>query len=129
MSVASHRVASRRAANQLAQLMFASLQGKVEMVRALLELGADPWLAENMGYTPIHGCAFQGRPAVCKLLIERGLAGIDAATGDQRRHRDGYAPVHRTVWGTDARHVETLQVFLVSCARSCSFLPTNIGSR
>ena len=41
-------------------LMNAVLGGHTEVVKALLELGADHKIPEKDGYTPMHGAGFQG---------------------------------------------------------------------
>ena len=41
-------------------LMNAVLSGQTEVVKALLELGADYKIPEKDGYTPMHGAGFQG---------------------------------------------------------------------
>ena len=41
-------------------LMNAVLSGQTEVVKALLELGADHKIPEKDGYTPMHGAGFQG---------------------------------------------------------------------
>jgi ankyrin repeat protein len=74
-------------------LMTACLSGSVEAVRTLLELKANPKLGEKDGYTCLHGVAFQGRADVARMLL-RDMPG--AVPNDY--HRDGYLPVHRTVW-------------------------------
>ena len=40
--------------------MNAVLSGQTEVVKALLELGADHKIPEKDGYTPMHGAGFQG---------------------------------------------------------------------
>ena len=86
-------------------IMHATLQGKVEAVRALLKLGADTTIGEKDGYTPMHGAGFQGRSEIAKLLIAHGLDPRD-------KHSDGYEPMHRAIWGREQRHTDTVKVFL-----------------
>ena len=86
-------------------LMAASLAGQHLVVKALLELGADPNIGEKDGYTPPHGVAFQGRPEAAAVLIEHEIR-VDEA------HEDGYTPLHRTVWGGQSNHIETARVLL-----------------
>ena len=45
-------------------LMYATLQGKAESVKCLLEHGADPTIPEKDGYPPMHGAGFQGAPTM-----------------------------------------------------------------
>jgi ankyrin repeat protein len=57
------------------------------------------------GYTPLHGCAFQGRAAVCELLMKRGIK--------HEAHEDGFFPLHRAAWqATKQGHLDTIRVFL-----------------
>jgi ankyrin repeat protein len=51
-------------------LMLASLAGFPEVVKTLLELGANPAIGELREYTPMHGAAFQG--ASRELSCARG---------------------------------------------------------
>ena len=74
--------------------MASCLRGKINIVKYLLESGADPSIPEGAGYTPPHGAAFQGRPDVMKTLIEFG---IDVNVP----HGDGFVPLHRTCWGDE----------------------------
>merc|ERR1712107_573528 len=53
-------------------LMNAVLTGKVQSVRFLLDAGADTEVAEQDGYTPMHGAAFQGRTEIAKMLVAHG---------------------------------------------------------
>lgn len=86
-------------------LMASCLRGKINIVKYLLEAGADTSIGEGTGYTPPHGAAFQGRPDVMEALIE---AGVDVNVP----HKDGFVPLHRTCWGNEERHAETLRVLL-----------------
>jgi ankyrin repeat protein len=86
-------------------LMHGVLQGKFDVVRALLDAGADCTVGENDGYTPLHGAGFQGRAAIAQLLLDHGLDPL-------KFHQDGYAPIHRACWGREPRHAETVLVFL-----------------
>jgi ankyrin repeat protein len=86
-------------------LMQAVLGGKINAVKYLLRKGADPTVAENDGYTPMHGAGFQGRAEIAEALIAHGLDARDL-------HEDGYEPIQRACWGGDARHTDTVRVFL-----------------
>ena len=76
--------------------MQAVLSGKDRSVRLLLTRGADTTVAEQDGYTPMHGAGFQGRAAIAKMLIDHGLDASD-------RHADGFTPLHRACWGREQR--------------------------
>ena len=73
--------------------MSSCLRGKINIVKYLLQAGADPSIGEAMGYLPPHGAAFQGRSNVMEALIE---AGIDV---NVPHHEDGFYPIHRACWG------------------------------
>ncbi len=72
--------------------MAAVLNGKTEIVKILLDNGADPTIPEAQGYLPPHGAAFQGRAEVMQVLID---AGIDVNS----THTDGFLPLHRACFG------------------------------
>lgn len=86
-------------------LMAAVLRGKINIVKHLLKVGADPTIPEKSGYTPPHGAAFQGRADVMKILIDAGLNVNEA-------HADGHTPLHRSCWGGEQRHTDTVTVLL-----------------
>lgn len=54
-------------------LISASTFGKTEIVRALLEGGADPNIQNNEGSTALHSAAFLCYPEIVKLLLENGV--------------------------------------------------------
>mmetsp|Transcript_5822 Transcript_5822/g.11387 ORF Transcript_5822/g.11387 Transcript_5822/m.11387 type:complete len:203 (-) Transcript_5822:230-838(-) len=87
-------------------LMAASLRGKAGAVGFLLKHGADPSIPEKDGYTPPHGAGFQGRAEVLRLLKGHGLDVINTP------HKDGFLPFHRACWGREARHTNTVRVFV-----------------
>lgn len=99
-------------------LMNAVLTGKVTAVKYLLRKGADVTIGEQDGYTPMHGAGFQGRAKIGQLLISHGLDPRD-------KHSDGFEPIQRACWGNEARHTETVRMFLdngvwdVSVKESC----------
>lgn len=88
-------------------LMAAVLRGNAEIVEFLLSKGADVTTGEKDGYTPAHGAGFQGRADIMKLLKEHGIDVV----GD--KHEDGYAPMHRSCWGREQRHADTVE-YLIS---------------
>jgi ankyrin repeat protein len=87
--------------------MMAALNGNAEAAEVLLELGADPSIPEQDGYTPLHGAAFQGRAETARVLI------ADARVPNEQ-HSDGSWPIHRACWGTHPRHAETVRAILES---------------
>ena len=86
-------------------LMLSSLSGSHDVVKFLLDRGADPSIAENDGYTPMHGAAFQGQAAVIKVLLEYGIDPSDV-------HKDGYRPIHRAAWGKEKKHAAAVKALL-----------------
>ena len=58
-----------------------------EVVRVLLDHGADPDAREAAGFAPIHAAAHNGNDELYELLVARG-ADQDAATGDGRTVAD-----------------------------------------
>jgi len=86
-------------------LMAATLRGKIEIVKYLFKMGADPTIGEQMSYTPQHGAGFQGRAEIMKYL---GSQGMDL----NHFHGDGFAPLHRTCWGRNPEHAETFKVLV-----------------
>jgi ankyrin repeat protein len=53
-------------------LHVAALNGHAEIVKLLLEHGADPNVRSSYGWTPLHYAVFGGYLEVVKLLLERG---------------------------------------------------------
>lgn len=94
----------REPASGQTALMAASLSGHVNVIKALLERGADRTRGEKDGYTPLHGAAFQGRADAALALLEAGFDPNDY-------HRDGFAPIHRACWGDTEGHRKTVDIF------------------
>mmetsp|Transcript_878 Transcript_878/g.1086 ORF Transcript_878/g.1086 Transcript_878/m.1086 type:complete len:222 (+) Transcript_878:118-783(+) len=86
-------------------IMAATLRGKINIVKYLLEKGADTSIGERQGYTPQHGAGFQGRAAVMEVLYN---AGLDV----NHVHPDGFTAFHRACWGNNPNHSETVQFLL-----------------
>lgn len=86
-------------------LMAASLNGKINIVKYLFKMGADPNIGEQMSYTPQHGAGFQGRAEVMKFLATQG---VDV----NHFHEDGFAPIHRACWGANPIHAETFKALV-----------------
>lgn len=55
-----------------ALLHTAAASGRLEVVRPLIQHGADLKLAGNLGYTALHHAAMWAHEAVIRLLLERG---------------------------------------------------------
>jgi serine/threonine-protein phosphatase 6 regulatory ankyrin repeat subunit B len=51
-------------------LMFAAANGRVDLVRALLDSGASVERTNEKGWTPLHVAAFHGHLEVCRLLLD-----------------------------------------------------------
>lgn len=64
-------------------LVIASAFGRVEVVRTLLDAGADPDHGNDEGYTPLMVAASGGHAGVIHVLVER-KANIQAVSSDQR---------------------------------------------
>ena len=89
-------------------VMMSVLRGRTEMVRLLLaEDAVDVTIGEMQGYTVMHGAGFQGRAEILRLLLE-DKRDIDPS----HIHSDGFSPLHRACWGNEARHTDTVKVFL-----------------
>jgi len=69
--------------NSSTALIAASTEGAIDIVRLLLDRGADVDLAVGNRYTPLTYAAWKGETDVARLLIERG-ADIDRAKGGLR---------------------------------------------
>ncbi|CAN0214333.1 unnamed protein product, partial [Scytosiphon promiscuus] len=48
-------------------------QDNLEIVKKLLESGADPSKADKSGNTPMHAAAGEGAMAVAKYFVEKGV--------------------------------------------------------
>jgi ankyrin repeat protein len=91
-------------------LLWASREGMVEIVKLLLEHGANPnkldqWMGANSG----HKAAFWGRTEVMKVLVVHGLD-LNA-----KGLYNGYTPLHDAVSGN---HIETARVLIDAGART-----------
>ena len=91
--------------------MMACLMGKATAVDTLLELGADPHVGENDGYTCLHGIGFQGRAEVATRVLTKYKDVLP-----NTMHADGFFPIHRAAWGKERRHTDTVAAFLAAGA-------------
>eukprot|EP00955_Chlamydomonas_euryale_P016032 171240-Chlamydomonas_euryale.AAC.3 len=53
-------------------LMRAVLMNRVNSVRTLLELGADPHKVDELGFGLLHMASLRGRTEIAKMLLEHG---------------------------------------------------------
>ena len=83
-------------------LHHASGNGRAEVVRTLLEHGADPIAQNKRGWAPLHRASDRGHVEVVRLLIGYGAA-LSA------RDEQGWTPLH---WAADRGHVEVVCVLL-----------------
>jgi ankyrin repeat protein len=61
--------------------------GLVEVVRMILERGADPTVQDKDGRTPLHEASLWGHVEVVRMILERGA---DPTVQD----KDGRTPLH-----------------------------------
>jgi ankyrin repeat protein len=64
---------------QYTPLTLAAAIGRVDIVRVLLDSGADVEITNHKGWTPLHIAAFHGQLEVCRSLLENG-AEVNAVT-------------------------------------------------
>lgn len=95
---ANPRLASRNSM-QVAPVHSAAAHHRAEValpiMRALLEHGADPNVAQEGGWTPLHEAAMHGREDLARLLLEHGadphLPSADGSTPADLAARKGHA--------------------------------------
>ena len=100
-------------ANGLTPLLRAAIDGSTDIVKVLLEAGADLNAIDlKMKSTAAHKAAYMGRPEVMKLLIK---AGIDK---NAQGPYNGYTPLHDAIWhGHQDGHRETIHILLEAGVR------------
>lgn len=87
-----------------APLVMAAYLGHTEIVRALLEAGADVKAVDpSMKATALHAAAYAGRTDAARLLIEHG---IDI---DKQGPRNGYTALHDAIW---QNNIDTAKVII-----------------
>ena len=92
-------------------LINAVLSGKTDAAKYILEVaGADYTLTEKDGYNIAHASAFQGRSDILTMFLDSSH--IKDKSIFNEPHSDGYYPIHRTCWGREQRHTDTLEVFV-----------------
>ena len=91
-----------------APLVMAAYLGHTDIVRALLDAGADLAAVDpSMKATALHAAAYAGRTEAARLLIERG---IDI---DRQGPRNGYTALHDAIWQDN---VDTAEVIIAGGA-------------
>jgi ankyrin repeat protein len=95
--------------DELTALHWAAASGSREAVEYLLSPSvlADPRVARDNGFTPLHSAAMQGHDVVCEVLLKAG-ANADAQTEPQK-----YAPLHSAAFGG---HDDAIRVLLAAGA-------------
>lgn len=87
-----------------APLVMAAYLGHTEIVRLLLEAGADVTAVDpGMKATALHAAAYAGRTGAATLLIEYG---IDI---DKQGPKNGYTALHDAIW---ENNVDTAKVLI-----------------
>ena len=102
--VAEHSVDvnSRSFDNNCTPLSLASVEGHVEVVRVLLEVGADARARDKDVRSPLHEASYSGHVEVARVLLE---GGADASAKDL----SGESPLHQAL---SQGHVEVVRVLL-----------------
>src|SRR4051812_47396900 len=87
-----------------APLVMAAYLGHTEIVRKLLEAGADVTAVDpGMKATALHAAAYAGRTEPARLLIQYG---VDI---DKQGPRNGYTALHDAIW---QNNVDTARVII-----------------
>ncbi|UCK58910.1 hypothetical protein AFCA_001744 [Aspergillus flavus] len=97
---------NNRGYDEQTPLGVASEEGNLEIVRTLLEQGADVTMADIDGWTPIYTASHNGHTQVVRLLIENGSNVNTSESG-------GWTPVNTACY---QGHVETVKLLLKSGA-------------
>jgi ankyrin repeat protein len=96
-------------ANHDAPLVIAAYKGYTEIVKKLLEAGADVTAVDpGMKATALHAAAYAGRTEAAKLLIAYK---IDI---DKQGPFNGYTALHDAIW---QNNIETAQVIIEAGAK------------
>jgi ankyrin repeat protein len=91
-----------------APLVMAAYLGHTEIVKLLLDAGADVAAVDpGMKATALHAAAYAGRTEAARLLIEHG---IDI---DKQGPKNGYTALHDAIW---ENNVETARVIIAAGA-------------
>jgi uncharacterized protein len=85
-------------------LIMAAYEGHTEIVRLLLEAGADvKALDPSMKATALHAAAYTGRTGAARLLIQHGVE------IDRQGPRNGYTALHDAIW---QNNIDTARVII-----------------
>jgi ankyrin repeat protein len=89
--------------DQDAPLIMAAYKGYTDIVKLLLEAGADVTVVDpGMKATALHAAAYAGHAEAAKLLIEHG---IDI---DKQGPYNGYTALHDAIWQNNVGTAEVL---------------------
>ena len=93
--------------------LFGRPDGRPDIVRRLLEHGADYSIADNDGWTPLHYCAFRNRLDIMRSLLEYAARDKDQKRFKDLLNRQG-GRARRTALHdvTLSGHVEVLKILL-----------------
>mmetsp|Transcript_18675 Transcript_18675/g.37761 ORF Transcript_18675/g.37761 Transcript_18675/m.37761 type:complete len:216 (+) Transcript_18675:438-1085(+) len=98
--------------------MQASARGHEDVIKVLIEAGANVHATTQTGYTPLIFAAREGHIAAVKLLVEKGKANVDASA------KWGGTPL---ICAAYSGHLETVR-YLVLEAKANPNLRTMIGN-
>jgi ankyrin repeat protein len=109
--IASGADVNRIAPDGNTPLLDAAIAGHADVVRVLLEAGADPRIVDqrNMKATPAHKAGYMGHADVARALVADPRLELDA-----QGPFNGYTALHDAIWHG---HVETAQVYIAAGAR------------
>jgi len=102
-----------------------ALLGRTDVVRALLDAGADVDARGWSNFTPLDQAAMHGRVDTVRLLVERGADLSDCAFGDE-----GVTPLDCAIWGAsnnpapDGDYPETVRILMAAGAPTSHTPPT-----
>jgi ankyrin repeat protein len=89
--------------NRDAPLIMAAYKGYTDIVKLLLEAGADVTAVDpGMKATALHAAAYAGHAAAARLLIEYGIE------IDKQGPYNGYTALHDAVWQNNVEVAEVL---------------------
>jgi ankyrin repeat protein len=95
---------SKPTRNGDAPLVMAAYLGHAEIVRLLLEAGADITAVDpGMKATALHAAAYAGRTEAAKVLIEHGIE------IDKQGPKNGYTALHDAIW---QNNIDTAKVII-----------------